>query len=163
MKSNRYKLSALNKKMKKGEVSSAVLIPIILAVAGFLIVFGFIFYGIDLKQLSEDEICELSVIARATAPNEAERLLPLKCTTKKLCLSQNKEDCPEFKGEEYAKLSLSKDNEEAAREIEKQTADALLECWSKMGEGKLDLFGGKDLGILGTIIPKGVIITESTC
>lgn len=126
--------------MKRGEISSSYLIGIILAVMGFLVVLGFL-YGFDFLGFSEEEACRLSVLTRATSPELAQSAVPLKCETKKICLTaRGGGDCSQnLAGENPEVIKLSGDD--IAKEIAKVSADEMLNCWKLMGEGRLDLFG----------------------
>ncbi|MBX4196467.1 hypothetical protein KW805_02685 [Candidatus Pacearchaeota archaeon] len=128
---------------KKGEVSSGVLFPLLFGIAGFIIILAFLFTKLDLNTYSDEELCKLSVLSRATTPGSASSLIPLKCTTKKICLSDRASGtCPQFTGEkDVATIVLDKDSTKAAVTVSEVSAQALYDCWSMMGEGKLDIFG----------------------
>ena len=100
-------------------------------------------FGLKLGSYSEDDICKLSVLTRATSPESAQALIPLKCTTKKICLSDGKGKCDEsFSGEEKVEVvKLPSDSDKAARIIEETSAEAMYQCWDLMGQGKIDIFG----------------------
>lgn len=149
---NDYKHGMLFIKMeKKGDVNiSFWILTFILAILGFLLVLyvtgnlGDIF-----DDYSEDEICALSILTRATSPEESQRLFPLKCQTKKVCLTQKGEDCTQFLGvdkSEINKINLPSgsvgEKTNAARKIEEIQVQELYRCWDLTGQGKLDLFGG---------------------
>ncbi len=126
--------------LKRGAVESYFLISILVAVIGFVIVLYFL-YQADFIGQSEDEICKLSVLARATSPDVAQSGVPLKCNTKKFCLTRNGDCRNNFAGEKPEVVKLSSDDSEAISKIEKVSADVMYDCWKAMGEGKLDLFG----------------------
>lgn len=117
------------------------LAAVILVILGFVILLLFI-YNLGIGKYAEDRACEASVLARATSPDAAQRAIPLKCTTKKICLSQEGKDCPAFIGEDAENVKLSGDILLAKDKIEKETADAIYYCWKNMKEGKLDISGG---------------------
>ena len=75
---------------KRGAVTPDEIVLTILAIVGFVIVMLVLLTVFDLEETSEDEICKLSVLTRATVPAEAPQLVPLKCTTKKTCLTYGK-------------------------------------------------------------------------
>ncbi len=128
------------KRHKEGAVDAAVIIGVLLAIVGFIIVL-FFFSEFDFSSYSEDELCKLSVLSRASSPANVQSAIPLKCTTKKICLSKN-EDCKRnFAGEKIEKVDVSGSEDAIAKQIAKTSADAMLDCWKIMGEGKLDLFG----------------------
>ena len=69
---------------KRGELTSSEIITLLLTIVGFIAILIFIMVALDLRKQTEDEICKLSVLTRATAPDVAQRFTPLKCKTKKL-------------------------------------------------------------------------------
>jgi hypothetical protein len=117
---------------------------LVVAVVGFLIVLAALFL-VNLGGYSERDICKLSVLTRATAPSAVQAAVPLKCKTSKICLTESYfgGGCKEqFAGEENVEyVRLSGDPSQKARQIEEVSANAMYDCWSMMGEGKLDLFG----------------------
>jgi len=125
---------------KKGDIEVTVLITIIIAIVGFVIIL-FLFFDFDFGSYGEDEVCKLSVLSRATSPTSAQSAIPLKCSTKKLCLTKDGDCSKNFAGENPKVVKLSGSEDEIAKEIAKTSADAMLNCWKQMGEGKLDLFG----------------------
>lgn len=125
---------------KKGAVESYFLITVLLAIIGFGIILYFLL-NIDFNRQTEEEICKLSVLSRATSPELAQSGVPLKCGTRKVCLTQRGECSKNFAGENPEIVELSSNEQEAKKQIEKISADAILNCWKMMGEGKLDLFG----------------------
>jgi len=126
---------------ERGELTTETIVRLVLIIAGIAIVLGVILLAFDFSGLSDTEACRLSVIQRATVPASAQPYVPLKCRTQKICLTEGGE-CDEFKGEEgVVTIKLSGDTSAKARMIEKETANAMFDCWSLMGQGKLDLFG----------------------
>ncbi len=149
---------------KRGELTTAQIISLLLTIVGFVAILIFIMLALDLRKQTEDEICRLSVLTRATAPDAAQRFAPLKCKTKKLCLTQNG-DCKTFVGEESTNIPLPSNSGQAADKIEETLAESLYTCWNTLGQGKLDLFGGgKDDGILAGIQGASNLFgAKSTC
>lgn len=127
---------------KKGALVVYVLIPLLLALAGFIIVLYFLGM-LDFSGYAEDEICELSILTRATAPAAAQNFVPLKCTTKKICLTKKLfGECSDFAGEkDVERVRLPNKAEDAARKIEEVNANAKYDCWKRTKQGKLDLTG----------------------
>jgi len=129
---------------KKGDLTSTQIIMLVVAVVGFLIVLAALFL-VNLGGYSERDICKLSVLTRATAPSAVQAAVPLKCKAAKICLTENyfgdrcKEQFPGEPNVEYVRLSGTP--AQKARQIEEVSANAMYDCWSMMGEGKLDLFG----------------------
>ena len=129
---------------KKGELTSGTIIGIVLVVAGFILILLFVPVIIEIFQGTESkELCRLSVITRATTPSVGQALIPLRCSTEKICISEDgRDDCRQFAGEEISKnVELRGSDEAKIRAIEKEIADEMHACWNMMGQGKLDLFG----------------------
>ncbi len=126
---------------KTGELTSTQIITAVITIFSFLAILLF-FLTPDLIGQSDEEICRLSILTRATSPEAFQKQLPLKCTTKKICLTTGS-DCTKFTGEENVqKIKLSNSRtEESAKKIEETVANAMFDCWSITGQGKLDLFG----------------------
>ena len=151
---------------KKGDVSAAQIITIILVIIGFAIV-ALWFYLVNFGGYTDKDICKLSVLTRATSPGVAQSLVPLKCKAQKICITETskKDSCKgvnEFAGEEDIVYVNLKGNVEDKREIiESTNADAMYDCWSRMGEGKLDLFGSleKNLGF-GSVTSSCVVCSR---
>lgn len=130
---------------KRGQLSSTQIILMVLAIFGFvavLVIMGKIFLG----GHSKNEVCRLSVLTRATVPSSAQGYVPLKCTTDKICITADtSQQCRDkFGGEKditIIKVS-GKDKDKAAtiKKIEEISANAMYDCWSMMGQGKLDIF-----------------------
>ncbi len=120
--------------------------------AVILIIFVGVVYAL-LKGSSEDDLCKLSVLGRATAPiSAAQEFVPLKCIVKKVCFSDGRGNCDDpLRGEKnvlQVKIPQPKNKDDAdtiskaAKIIESESASRMYECWKMMGEGKLDLFNG---------------------
>ncbi len=128
---------------KKGQLATYQIVIIVLAIVGLIVVLLFFFAFKDSVNTGND-ICHLSVLTRATSPQALQSFVPLKCTTNKICLTSNSNSkCADsFAGEQgVTVINLPSDSESAARMIEQTSADAMYNCWSVMGQGKLDLFG----------------------
>ena len=140
------------KRERRGELTSATIIPIILLIAGFavLLYVGYqLFFADDGGDLNtQRQICQLSVLTRATANERLKAITPLKCTTEKICISNaGTGECKDsFGGEEgIQEFQLKQEKGTAqskALEIDYITAEAMYNCWNMMGQGKLDIFGG---------------------
>jgi len=123
---------------KRGELTSATIIPILIIIASFTVILLFLFSN-DFSSYAEDDVCKLSVLTRATSPQEFQSGLPLKCNTKKICLTSRffGGDCDSFAGEkDVKKFRIDK-----ADDLSKVAAEEMYSCWNMMGQGKLDLFG----------------------
>ncbi len=106
-----------------------------------------------LKGSSEDDLCKLSVLGRATSPvSSAQEVVPLKCVVKKVCFSDGRGNCDDpLRGEKgvltvkIPRVEETSDSvaiDAAANVIAEESARRMYECWKTMGEGKLDLFNG---------------------
>ena len=150
---------------KKGELTSAQIVILVIAIIGFVIVLIFLLSP-ELIGQSEEEICRLSILERATLPTSAQSYTPLKCTTNKICLSLG-DDCPQFVGEKnIEKIKLSdKKSEESARTIEKITAESMFDCWSLTGRGRLSLFTGGESALFNNLFTETFSIenAEARC
>lgn len=127
---------------KKGELTSSQITMLVLTIAGFVIILSVILFKLDLKNYNEQDLCKLSVLTRATGPEATQNYVPLKCVTNKICLTQGSGNCVEsFAGDAYTTIKLPSNEDDAAKEIARVTAEQMYQCWSMMGLGKLDLFG----------------------
>lgn len=148
---------------RRGELTSTQLILLILTVAGFVIILLFIL-AFKSGSYTEDEVCKLSVLTRATSPTALNDYVPLKCTTKKLCLTDGSGKCEvSFAGENPEVISLPSKKNDSLRKIEETSANAMYDCWNMMGQGKLDLFNGgiwKSAGLTTQDIPICVICSR---
>ncbi|MDD5193574.1 MAG: hypothetical protein PHF67_03220 [Candidatus Nanoarchaeia archaeon] len=127
------------KKGKKGDVSSAFLITLILAVLAFVIVL-IVYAQFNWTVSADQETCHQSVIYRATLTSafNAKNFVPLKCKTEKICFTSGVVGgkCKVFEntpGVTNFKVS-NKD------QIEQAIAREIIDCWTMMGESKLSLF-----------------------
>lgn len=119
------------------------LFTLILVIIGFVMLIAVLYMNTDILK-SEDKVCQFSVLARASAPSEAQGIIPLKCKTKKICLTQDvKNACKEAFGtnKDVEIIKLSDKPEEAIAKIEEESVKAYYNCWVMMGEGKVDIFG----------------------
>jgi hypothetical protein len=137
---------------RRGELSSAQIITLVLAIAGFLIVLAFI-YGFEGSTTTDTDICKLSVVGRATTSEVlagSGAYIPLKCTTGKICITGSSSgECNQFAGEknvQFVRLSGGLSQEKEI--IESISAQTMYDCWNMMGQGKLDLVStyAKQLG-----------------
>lgn len=125
---------------KRGDLSPGFIAGIVILILSMLVLLFFLVRS-NLQEGTADEICQTSILTRATTPDVAQRYVPLKCTTKKVCLTIN-EDCLQLQNEENVmkvKLDTSRP-QESADIIEKYIADSTFDCWKMTGQGKLDLF-----------------------
>ncbi len=147
---------------KRGELTSSQIVSLIILIISFLVLLGFLFLP-DLIGQSEEEVCRLSILERATIPQVTQAYAPIKCHTEKICFSLNGEDCLPLRGEEKVKkLNLPKSYESAANVIEKITAEKMYDCWSITGKGRLDLFNGdKSPNVVTNLLSGSVSVKEA--
>jgi len=158
MQSKREKRDTRN---KKGEITIAWIITIVLLAFGFILLLIFLYnmYGpTDINRT----ICHESVIFRAAPPEIVQSYMPLKCATRKICITAglfNSGSCDdEFKGEK----NLIKVKVSSPKDIEKLYSQEILECWKMMGEGKLSLFqqyGAVKFGV-GSVYPSCIMCSR---
>lgn len=133
------------KKNKKAEMTITQTLTTILLILGFVILL-FIFYRIYSTVSVDREACHQSVVFRATAAylapslasGAAKESVPLKCQTGKICITSGSGSCSEFKGEK----GITTVNVKDINQLQKVYAEEIVNCWSMMGEGKIDLFSG---------------------
>ena len=129
--------------LKKGQIEAYQIVITIIAVLGLVIALFFWYAFKDVTDVSDDA-CRLSVLTKTTAADKLHVSTPLKCTTKKICITtENAKECTQFLGEENIQtIILTGDDYQKARQIEQAAAENMYNCWSMMGEGKLNLFNG---------------------
>ena len=138
------------RKNKLGEMVSSQLVTIILLVVGFAILI-LVFANVGWTEEIDRETCHASVILRATLPDtfDLKDITPLKCQTKKFCITDKtfgKGECEYEKGfekGEYETIRVSKigkDKTKTEEEINRFIARELASCWAMMGEGKVQIF-----------------------
>lgn len=129
--------------MKKGELTSFQIITTILVILGFVIVALVVArFAEIINDDSPEEVCRLSVLTRATAPDALSGGIPLKCTTQKTCITSSRSgECAQFAGEKDVRRVVLRGDVSDKTTIEREAAEAMYRCWSMMGQGKLDLFG----------------------
>jgi hypothetical protein len=128
-----------NKDNKKGDISSAFLITVILGVIAFGIIL-IVYSQFTWTATADQETCHQSVIYRATLPTTlgAKTFVPLKCKTEKICFTSGiiGGKCSEF--ENFQGITKVKVN--TKEQVEQAIAKKIIDCWSMMGEAKLSLF-----------------------
>mgnify|MGYP006929383758 CR=1 FL=1 len=110
---------------KRGELTSTQIVSIVLVIIGTVIILFFLAFLFDDSSEDDREICRISVLTRATAPDIVGGAIPLKCRTDKICITSDsgflglgKGKCIQFAGEEHQKLSVSGNSLTSHREIE---------------------------------------------
>jgi len=146
---------------KKGELTSTMIVTIVLVIVGFGILL-IIYSQISFTGQVDRAVCHESVILRATLPSVIEGVIPLKCKTQKNCVTSGLigGKCEKDFGEKPKGVNKVKVDE--VKDIEKLIAQEVVGCWSMMGEGKLSLFSGglaKTYGV-GKVYPTCVICSR---
>ncbi len=150
----------------KGELSSQQIVVIVLAIVGFVIAALFLFGVFQSGDLSERETCRLSILQKAALPSAVAHTLSIQCTTEKICLTAKKgfferfkstgniigvkknSACKQFAGEEnFRDVNVEISDKtavqvKALKIIQSEIANAMYDCWTMTGQGKLDVFGG---------------------
>ncbi len=125
---------------KRGELTSAQLITIIILIVSFVVILVF-FFIFNFKSETAIESCRNSVSLRAT---EFGKSVKLDCKTQDVCLNAGG-DCGYTSKDVVNKKATNKTA--AIKEI----ADLMYDCWWMMGQGKVDY------------APKGIGFTEKYC
>ena len=133
----------MNKKLmkKRGELTSAKVVLIIILIAGFLIIGYFLYKFITQEDVNRD-VCHESVVLRATMPQITQSYIPLKCKTAKFCITDGfiGGKC-DGKGEAFqGEDGITKVKVKTKEDLERFIAREVLECWIMLGEGKISLF-----------------------
>ncbi len=128
---------------KKGDMVSAWTITIAILVLGLVIVLIFLFNSLN-PTIVTDEVCHQSVIFRATLPAIGQNFMPLKCQTKKICITTgmfHSANCSDLKGETgITTMRINSNKAVGEEQIAKIYAEETFACWQMMGEGKVNLF-----------------------
>ncbi len=158
---------------RRGELSSQEIVVLVLALGAFIIVALFLFGIFNNEDLTERELCRLSILERATVPSVAAQAIPLQCSTEKICITaeksfldffrpaaaigvSKKSDCKQFAGEQNVReVKVKMDDNpshqaETLKIIEGEVANAMYDCWAVTGQGKLDVFRGTTEGAVQT-------------
>lgn len=157
---------------KRAQIAPTTIVGLVLVIGGLILGFLFYFGIFGNKNLEERDLCRLSILSRATAPAVAGQALPLNCFTEKICITvegdsapslspfaifgEKKSDCEQFAGEKNVvdiEVKINKDLADQGRTIktiEKLYADAMFDCWTMTGEGKLEVFRGETDGAVST-------------
>src|SRR3989344_7846855 len=110
---------SLMEKRGDGGLTARQFIIILISLLGFVLVLALLVQLYFLNDISDYEICHTSVISRATTPQAESQYVPLKCNTKKICLTSDK-DCVQFIGEsKVTKLSIEEKRHASTTKIKK--------------------------------------------
>lgn len=153
---------------KRGALAPDQIAMLILAVVGFALVALFLFGVFDNEDLTDRELCRLSILSRATVPGVLEDKVPLNCYTEKICITarkgffkkigerfsnpqaaigaSEKSACKQFAGEDNVRdvevvVDKNPNNQkESLKIIQSEVANAMFDCWAMTGQGKLDIW-----------------------
>ena len=147
---------------RRGALGPDRIALIVLAIVGFGLAGLFLWGVFENKGLENRELCRLSILSRATVPSVAEDAVPLNCFTEKICITIDKgffdfvnpsaigggekTDCKQFVGESNVrtvevKMDGNLENQKKTLDtIQREVANAMLDCWTMTGQGKLDIF-----------------------
>ncbi|MEK6820658.1 MAG: hypothetical protein AABX71_03020 [Nanoarchaeota archaeon] len=124
--------------LSKKAMEKRTLAVLLVLIISTVIIFLFIRY-IPWFSIIDKTTCHQSVVLRSTfnygALELGKKLIPLKCKTEEICLSSGGE-CEKLE-DSATKVKLSKDEEEAREKIKETIANAMYDCHSMLGEGKL--------------------------
>ncbi len=130
---------------KKADLTSKQLVTIIVLIASFAVILIF-YWQYNWTGTIDKEVCHQSVVMRSTfnyGPFEpGKEVIPLKCKTEKICLTMSGEDCEEF-GKPSKKNPITKIKVKNKEDIMEAIANAMYECHSMLGEGKLNFMPHK--------------------
>lgn len=135
----------INIKNKKGIAAMTFIIGIIILLLCAAVLYGFYIAFGGVGQVDR-QACAQSVLIRGTLPDlmavKAKEYAPLNCKTQKFCVTDKifGSDCEEFKGEKYTKVKVSGNPSKMNAQINAFLAKEAAECWSMMGQGKLQIF-----------------------
>ncbi len=118
-------------KNKKGEITTAQIVTIIVLIVSFIVILYF-FFRLNLGATTNSEICHNSVVLQAKS---AKIVGGLQCKTDYVCISGGG-IC-----ENINPTITTQVNPESKEEIMKAIADQMANCWWMFGEGKLDYLG----------------------
>jgi hypothetical protein len=140
----------MEKNKKKAEMSSTMLVSVILLVISFGILI-LVISKLNFNTQSEYETCHLSVVERGSLLDvfNLKEAAPLSCRTKKICVRGDelidKEKCGEFENVKSVDYANVKSNDQ----VEKLISEEMVTCWRMMGEGRISLYSdvSADYGI----------------
>lgn len=122
-----------------GEMTSSQFVILIILIVSFAIILLMFWIYPWNEEISKDT-CHSSVVMRSSfnfGPIEASKEIPLKCKTEKICLSSKGKDCTEL-GPGSRNDPVEKIRAKTKGEALDVIAQAMYDCHSMLGEGKLD-------------------------
>lgn len=146
---------------KKAEMSSKMIVSLVLLIAGFAILAS-AFFSFEWESENLRQVCHQSVVLRATS-NQVSGMdfVPLNCKTQKKCVTTG---LIGGKCESVFKNSndVKKIKVNSKKEVEKFIADEIIDCWSMMGEGKLSIFSNSiaEKAGIGSVYPSCIVCSR---
>ncbi len=119
-------------KFKKGEMSTQQIVLLIVLITSFVVILFFLF-RINLGSESQNQICQNSVMLRASSLFSSST--PLNCYRDYICITKDG-SCDELIKPEKVKV-------DSLNETYGALANEMADCWWMFGEGKVDYIGGK--------------------
>ena len=131
---------------KKGEITTAQIVTIIVLIVSFIVILYF-FFRLNLGGTTNSEICHNSVVLKSKSSG---LVGDLNCKTDYVCISGGG-SCNDLSPTET--INVDPANKE---QIMKSIADQMVNCWYEFGEGKLNtadrtLLGNGDCAICSVI------------
>jgi len=123
----------MTKKIKRGEITTEQIVLLIVLIASFVVLTGFI-VRLDIGETSEMEVCHNSVITRSSG-FFAKQVIPLNCKTSYICLTRDG-SCEKMTSPEVKKVKTKE-------EVYEALAEEGVNCWWMFGEGKAEYIGDK--------------------
>ncbi len=121
-------------------MTATVIVSLILLLVGFILTL-LVYTSFSWGDTVDRETCHQSVVLRAALPSTADVMnyAPLKCRTKKICVSEGGEKCNEETEPFMGVKGITKAKVEKKENIEKLISQEIVDCWTMMGEGKLPI------------------------
>ena len=116
---------------RRGEISTATLITIIVVIASFVIILV-LYFRADLSGLTDEQVCYNSVVARSSSAITA-NVIPLNCKTSYICITKD--------GTCEIMTSPTIIEVENPDDVDNALAEKMANCWSIFGAGKLNYVG----------------------
>jgi len=127
---------------KTGSLTATQIAIVTLIIVGFILLL-FLLYRFLMKADIDRDVCHESVILRGTVSSLSglmQDYIPLKCKTAKFCITAGNGKCDK-EGEAFSgETGITKVKVQDKEQIEKFLAGEIIDCWSMLGEGKVDLF-----------------------
>jgi len=138
----KYKMKKIKEIFGKGEITSTAVVSIVILIIGFGAIL-FIYSQLDWNENVDRSVCSQSVAVRGSFFDEfgvsTKDIVPLKCQTRKVCISDKKEGDCDFIGE-YETVKIDSSVDKIDNQIKMALAREMADCWKMMGGGKIQIF-----------------------